>query len=102
MPRMQDLDYEISSLRCNLQLNGYHRSFIDLVINLKGNSPPKKKEVKPPGSVYIPCVKGVSEKFKHIRNWYNIRTIFRTVHTPRSSLMRTRPERDSQQRAQCL
>jgi hypothetical protein len=47
-------------------------------------------------------VKGVSEKFKHVGNRYNIRTFFKTKHTLRSSLMKTRPERDLQQTAQCI
>jgi predicted GIY-YIG superfamily endonuclease len=52
--------------------------------------------------VYIPYVKGVSEKFKCIGNRYNIRTIFKTKHTLSSSRMKTRPERDQQQTAQCV
>jgi hypothetical protein len=47
-------------------------------------------------------VKGVSEKFKYIANQYNIRTIFKTKHNLRSSLMKTRQERDPQQTAQCI
>jgi hypothetical protein len=56
----------------------------------------------PLGSVYIAYVKGVSEKFKRIGNPYNIRTIIKTKHTHRSSLMKTRPERDLLQTAQCI
>jgi hypothetical protein len=52
--------------------------------------------------VYIPYVNGVSEKFKRIGNRYNIRTIFKTKHTHRSSVMKTRLERDEQQTAQCI
>jgi hypothetical protein len=52
--------------------------------------------------VYIPYVKGVSEKFKRIGNRYNIRVIFKTKHTLRSSFMKTRPERDPLQTAQCI
>jgi hypothetical protein len=52
--------------------------------------------------VYIPYFKGVADKFKRIGNWCNIRTIFRTKHTLRSSLMKTRPERDPQQHAHNL
>jgi predicted GIY-YIG superfamily endonuclease len=52
--------------------------------------------------VDIPYVKGVLEKFKHIRNRYNIRTIFKTKHALRSSLMKTRPEIDPLQKAQCI
>jgi hypothetical protein len=54
---------EISSVRCDLQLNGYAQGFI----NLKGNSN-LSKEVEPLGFAYIPYVKGVSEKFKCIGN----------------------------------
>jgi hypothetical protein len=47
-------------------------------------------------------VKGVSEKFRCIGNWYNIRTIFKTKHTLSSSLMKTRPERDPRHTPQCI
>jgi hypothetical protein len=47
-------------------------------------------------------VKDVSEKFKWIGNRYNIKTIFGTKHTFRSLLMRTRPQRNPQQTAQCV
>jgi hypothetical protein len=46
--------------------------------------------------VYIPYVKGVSEKFKRIR------MIFRIKRLLRRSLTKTRPERDLQQTAQCV
>jgi hypothetical protein len=52
--------------------------------------------------VYNPCVKDVSEKIKRIRNLYDIRTVIGTKHTLRSSLMRSRPERDPQQTTQCV
>jgi hypothetical protein len=52
--------------------------------------------------VHIPYVKGVSEKFKHTGNRYNIRMIFKIKHTLRSSLMKTRLERHPQQVAQCI
>jgi hypothetical protein len=54
-------------------------------------------------SLSVLCIshmKGVSEKFKRIGNKYYIRPIYRTTNTLRNSLMRTRPERDSQQTAQ--
>jgi hypothetical protein len=47
--------------------------------------------------VFIPYVKGISEKFKHIGNRYNIKTIFKTRHTLKSLLMRTGLERSPQQ-----
>lgn len=45
-------------------------------------------------AVVIPCVRGVSEKFRYIGNQYHLRTIFETSHALRSSLMKTRPGRD--------
>jgi hypothetical protein len=97
----QDLLNEISNLKCDLQLNGYPQSFIDSVINSKGSSHQNTEE-NPLGSVHIPYVKGVSEKFERIGNRYNIRTIFKTKHKLRSSLMKNRPERDPQQMARCV
>jgi hypothetical protein len=46
-------------------------------------------------------MEGVSENFKLIGNHY-IRKIFQTRHTLRSTLIKTRPERDPQQTAQCV
>jgi hypothetical protein len=92
---------KISSLRRDLQLNGYPQGLIDSAINFKCSSRLNKEE-KPLGPVYTPYVKGVSEKFKRLRNRYNIWTIFKTKHILRSSLIKTRPERHPQQRAQCI
>jgi predicted GIY-YIG superfamily endonuclease len=47
-------------------------------------------------------VKGISDKFKRIGNRYNIRTIFKTKHTLRNTLMRTRPTSDPQLTAHCI
>jgi hypothetical protein len=79
--------------------SGYPQGFTDSVINSKGRSRPNKQQ-KLLGSVYIPYVKGVSEMFKHIGNRHNIRRIFKPKHI--ASLMKTRPERDPQQAAQCV
>jgi hypothetical protein len=73
----QDLFNEISSLRYDLQLNSYPQDFIDSAINSKGSSHPNKEE-EPLGSVYIPCMNSISEKFIHIGIQYNLRTIFKT------------------------
>jgi hypothetical protein len=95
----QDLAKESGNLRSDLQLNGYLQDFIDSVINSKGSSR-LNEEQKSLGSVYIPYVNGVSEKFKRIGNRYNIRTIFK--HTLRILIMKTRPERDPLQTPQCI
>jgi hypothetical protein len=96
----QDLFDEISSLRRDLQLSSCPQGFTDSVINSNGSSR-RNKEGKPMGSVYIPCMKAVSEKLKHIGSRYN-RKIFKTEHTPRSSFMKTRHKKDPQQTAQCV
>jgi hypothetical protein len=97
MPRTTRCVNEItrSSLRCDLQLSGYSQGFTGSVINSKGRSRPNKEE-RPLGSVYIPYVKGVSENFKRIGNRYNIRKYFRTKHTLRRSLKKSKLERDPQ------
>jgi hypothetical protein len=92
---------EFENLRRDLQLNGYPQGSTDLVINSMDSSQQNKKE-RPLGSVYIPFVKSVSKRFKQIWNQYYITMIFKTKHTLRSSLMKTRLERDPQQTAQCL
>jgi hypothetical protein len=61
---------------------------MNLVISSENNGHPDKEE-KPLGSVRILSVKDISGKFKFIGNCYNIRTIFKTNHALRSSLMRT-------------
>jgi hypothetical protein len=40
-----------------------------------------EKEKKLVGSVFIPFVRDISEKFKYTGNHYNIRTISKTIHT---------------------
>jgi predicted GIY-YIG superfamily endonuclease len=99
--KQQDLLVEVNNLRRDLQLSGYPQGFINSVVRSKGSSHQKNEE-KPLGSMYIPYVKGVSEKFKRIGNQYNIRTVFKTKHTLRSSLVRTRPKRYLQQMAHCV
>jgi hypothetical protein len=97
----QDLVKEISILGSDLQLNVYPQGLTDSVINSKGSSR-LNKEQKPLGSVYVPYVKGVSEKFKCIWNRYDIRTIFKTKYNLTNALMKTRLERDQQQMAQTI
>jgi hypothetical protein len=63
----KDLFSEISNLRCDIQISSYPQGFIDLDINSKGSSHLNKEE-EPLSPVYVPCVEGVSEKFKCIGN----------------------------------
>jgi hypothetical protein len=81
--------------------NGYPRHFIDSVIKSGGNDRPPPDRT-PHGTVVIPYVRGISEKFRRIRNRYNIRTIFKTKRSLRGTVMTTRPDRDAQQTRSCL
>jgi hypothetical protein len=89
-------------MRRDLQLSGYPQLFINSVLKSRGSCRPEEEERKKPLRLaFIPYVKGISEKFKRIGNRY-IRTVFKTKHTLRSSLMRTRLERSPQQTANCI
>jgi hypothetical protein len=96
------LAHEVNNLKHDLQLNGFPPKLINTVINNTGGNNQLRNEVKPIGSVVIPYVKGISDKFKWIGNRYNIRTIFKTKHTLRNTLMRTRPMSDPQLTAHCI
>jgi hypothetical protein len=96
-----DLAHEVNNLKHHLQLSGSPTKLINTVINNTGGNNRLRNEVKPIGSVVIPCVKGISEKFKGIGNRY-IKTIFKTKHTLRDTLMRTRPVSDPQLTAHCI
>jgi hypothetical protein len=54
---------------------------------------------KPLSSVYIPSVRGVSEKFSCIGNQYNNGTIFKTKYILMSSFTKARLERYTEQMA---
>jgi hypothetical protein len=55
-------------------------SSIDSVLYGSTESSHPKHETKPLGTVFIPCVKDISENCKRIENRYNIRTVFKTKH----------------------
>jgi hypothetical protein len=74
---------------------------LEVFLRTKGSTH-LNEEMKPLSSVYIPYVKGVSEKFECIGNCYNIRTIFIGKHILRSSLVKSRLERDPQHMAYCI
>jgi hypothetical protein len=52
--------------------------------------------------VIKPYAKGISEKFRLIRNRFNVRTMFKAKHTLRGTMMKTGPVRDAQQTKQCV
>lgn len=62
----------------------------------------RKKEIQPLGFLSIPYISGVSGKFKPLGNIYNIRTLFKTKHILRKFVVKTRPIRAPQEKANCV
>jgi hypothetical protein len=87
----------LTSLRAWKACIGINDSIINSKARIRLN-----EEQEPLGSVYSPYVLGVSEKFKRIWNRYNTRTIFKTKRAVSTSLMKTTPERDLHETAQCI
>jgi hypothetical protein len=81
----QEQFLEINTLKRDLQLTGYSKGFINSVIRSKDRRHQKEGD-KLLGMIYIPYVKGVSEKLRHIGKQYNIRTVFGIKHTLRFCL----------------
>jgi hypothetical protein len=89
----QDFHNEVGNIKHELALSGYPPFFADSIVKgLTVKSRPETEKKIPLGTVVIPYVKSVSEKFRRIGNQYNIRTVFKTSHTHRRSLVRTRPD----------
>jgi hypothetical protein len=98
---MNDLSNEITNIKHDLMLSEYPKEFIDSVLKpITRNRPPSDRTYH--GTVVIPYVKGIAEKFRRIGNRFQIRTIFKTKHTLRSTLMKTGPIRNAQQTKKCV
>jgi hypothetical protein len=78
--------------------NGYPKHFVDITINKFGKKNYPSTQSNEVCTVVIPYVKGISVKFNHIGNKYNIKTIFKTKHTLRNIFIRTKPDTKSQLR----
>jgi hypothetical protein len=97
----KDFNNEITDIRHDLMLNEFLEEFTDSVMKpSRSNCPSSDTEYL--GTVIIPYVKGISEKFRRIRNRFIVRTIFKTKHTLRGTLMKTGPLSDAQQTKQCV
>jgi hypothetical protein len=77
-------------------------AFVNSIINRPTTTNTPDIDLTTQGTVVIPYVKGVSEKFRRIGNRYNIRTIFKTSHTIRRAIMKTRPDRDLLETRHCI
>jgi hypothetical protein len=85
---------EVKIIKHDVTINGYVQRFIDSVMKSRKNNNPSTDKVAH-STVVIPYVRGTSEKFLLNANRY-IRTIFKTKHTLRGTLMTSRPDRGLQ------
>jgi hypothetical protein len=85
--KRQDLCNEVSNLRHDLQLNDHSQSFLDSVINSEGNRRLNREE-KPLG-----CLSHMWRVFQRSSDMWGLE------RTLRSSLMKTRQDRDPKQTA---
>jgi hypothetical protein len=97
----KDFNNVIKTIRHDLMLFEFPKEFVDSVMKPSVRNRPTSDTVYQ-GTVVIPYVKGISEKFRRIGNRFSLRTIFKTKHKLRGTLMKTRPVRDAQQTKQCV
>jgi hypothetical protein len=74
----KDFSNKLKNIRHDLMVNEYSQEFADFVMKpLRSNLPSSDTIYQ--GTVSIPYVKGISKKFRHIGNRFNVRTTFKTV-----------------------
>jgi hypothetical protein len=89
----------IKNIRQDLILNEYPQEFVTSIMKpLRSNRP--SSETTYQGTVIIPYVKGISKKFRHTGNHFNVRAIFITKYKLLGTLMKTGPVIDTQQTKQ--
>jgi hypothetical protein len=97
----KDFNKEIKNTRHDMMVNEYPQEFADSIMKPSSSNRPSSDTIFQ-GTIIVPHVKGISEKFRHIGNRFNVRTIFKTKHTIRGALMKTGRARDAQQTKQCV
>jgi hypothetical protein len=91
----KDFNNKIKTIRYDLMLNEYPKESVDSVMKSSVRN-------RPTSDTVVPYVKGISEKFRHIGNRFSLRTIFKTKHTLRGTMMKTRLVGVAQQTKQCV
>jgi hypothetical protein len=84
-----------------MMLNEYPQEFTDSIIK-PSRSNHSFSDTIYQDTVLILYYKSISEKFRRIGNRFNVRTIFKSKHTLRGTLMKTGAVRDAQQTQQCV
>jgi hypothetical protein len=81
--------------------NEYPQEFIDFIPKPSRNNCPFSDTIYQV-IIVIPYIKGISEKSRCIGNLFSIRTIFKSKHTLRRTLMKTGRVRYDQKTKQCV
>jgi hypothetical protein len=76
-------------------LNEYPQEFADSIMKPSRSKHPSSDKIYK-GTVIIPYIKNISEKFRHTGHCFRVRTIFKNKYTLRGTLMKTGPVRDAQ------
>jgi hypothetical protein len=97
----KDFNNKIKNIRHDLMLNEYPQEFAYSMMKPSRSNCPSSDTIYQ-GTVTIPHVKGISQKFRHNGNRFNLRTTFKTEHTLHGTMMKTGPARDAQQTKQCV
>jgi hypothetical protein len=97
----KDSEKEIKNIRCDLMLIEYPQEFITSILKPSRNSH-HSSETASQSIVIFSYVKGISEKFKHNGNKFNVRTIFKTKQTLHGKLTKTGPITEAKQMKQCV
>jgi hypothetical protein len=83
-------------------LNEYTQEFVISVMKPSSSNRPSSDKIYQ-GTVIIPYIKGISEKFRRIGNRFNVRTIFKTKPALRGTVMNTGPvEMPSRRSSVCV
>jgi hypothetical protein len=95
----KDFNNEIEAIRHDLMLNEYPKEFVDFVMKPSARDLPTSDTVYQ-GTVIIPYVKCISEKFRRAGDRFSLRTIFKIKNTIHGTLMKIGLVRDAQQTKQ--
>jgi hypothetical protein len=71
---------EIKNIRHDLILNEYPQEFTESIMKPSRNNHPSSDTIYQ-GTVIIPYVMGIYEKFRCIGNHFNVKTSFKNKHT---------------------
>jgi hypothetical protein len=92
---------KLKTINHDLMISEYPKECVDFVMKTTVRNRCTSDTVYH-GTVVIPYVKVIFEKFRRFGNCFSLRNIFTIKHTLRGTLMKTGPVRDARQMKQCV